>query len=326
MVMCVAMSTGLASCSSASSDPHDLHLAISVPSVMTALGARIWLANTGNSSVLVLDATTGDELADVTGKQYGLDDPDAMAAYGGDVWASDYACDCVTEFRQRDDSLIRLLGAAYHFENPIGLVAAERHVFVLNQAGSRIAELSAATGLRVGVLAGARFHFDGADAMVTNAGDVWVASRGGTLTEIRASTGALVRVVGAGAARLDEPDAMADDGGDLWILNGRANHVSVVSAVSGRLVRTISTKHVAYSTATSIVLVDHRLWIASTADHAFVDGINATTGALVQAFPHRFGYPSVFPGDNHVWIVDREQSRVTELDAVNGAVIRVVTN
>ena len=164
-----------------------LHVAISVPSVLSSNGRQVWVANTGTSSVLELTANGGREVLDVKGAKLRLDNSDAIAQYGNDVWVANAASDTVTEFYAKSGALKHVLaGPKFHFAVPLALVAADRHVFVLATAGDKVTEVNETSGRLVRYLQGARFHFHAATAM-TRAGDnVWVVSTGGggSLTEL----------------------------------------------------------------------------------------------------------------------------------------------
>ena len=222
-----------------------------------------------------------------------------------------------------------LHGPRFAFDTPAALVAASGHVFVLDQAGNRIVELDAATGRRLAVLAAPRYHLRHTLAMVAFHGDLWTANRDGrgTLTEISAASGALVRVVKGSVARLASPVAMAVADGQLWVVNSGADHVSVVNGATGGFVRAVTARHAPLARATSICVTEHRVWVASTSAHPFVDGFLEVDGALVHDYGHPdFRYPTVFCDAHHVRMVDRLQSRVTELHAGGGAILRVVFN
>ncbi len=291
-------------------------------------GRDAWVANTGTSSVIELDEANGAELQNVGGSQYKLDDSDGMLAYGPNLWVSNVSCDCVTELHQGGGALVRVLsGPDYRFQTPAGLVAASGHVFVLDQLGNRLVELDETSGHRIAWLTAAKYHLVHTTAMVVVHGDVWTANGGGdgTLTEIDAATGGVVRIVQADAVDADGPDALAAYGGDLWVLSAHRAHVSIVNASTGRLVRTVTARHAPLAQATSICLSQGRVWVASNGAHPFVDGFLRTNGQRIHDYLHpEFTYPSVFCDAHHVWVVDRLQSRVSELNALSGTIVRVI--
>src|SRR5271165_4493837 len=55
------------------------------------------------------------------------------------------------------------------------------------------------------------------------------------------------------AGRLDGPDALAVDSGGLWIVNGAGNSVSEASPVTGRWIRTLSSKSYHFRAPVAVV-------------------------------------------------------------------------
>lgn len=304
-----------------------LHVAISVPSVLYSNGRQAWVANTGKSSVLELSASSGRELLNVTGSRFHLDNSDAIVQYGNDVWVSNAASDAVTEFYSKSGALKHVLkGPKFHFAIPAAIVVADQHVFVLAQTGDKITEINERTGRLVRYLQGPRYHLVRAVAMVHVGNDVWVASHGGSLTELSAATGGVMRVITASAARLDVPTAIATDGRYLFVANRHGSHLSVLSASTGAFVRVMTSSRLHLDRITSLAIVQGRLWMASTWTHAaFVAGIRVSSGAPVVLSAHAYGYPAVFGDGHHVWVVDRIQSRVSELDGRTGRAIHIIS-
>jgi DNA-binding beta-propeller fold protein YncE len=323
-----AVLLGLCGAAAATSAPR-LAVAVSVPSVLTGNSRHLWLANTGTSSVLELATPSGAELRNVGGTRYRLDDSDAIATAGSAVWVANASSDTVTEFRAADGHLLHVLGAPrYRFEVPIAIAIASHHVFVLSQRGNRILELSEATGRILRVLAGPRFHFVHTAGLAVVGGDIWTANGGGagTLTELNATTGRVMRVVSARRGRLGTPVAIATDGVHVWVANAHGNHLSELVAASGSFLRSFRIAHSSLDGVTSIAIADRVVWVARAGPGTLVVGLNARSGRAVRCSTHRFGYPAVFSDGRHVWIVDRTESRVSELAPLTGRVIRVVSS
>jgi hypothetical protein len=310
--------------------PRHLHVDVSVPSVLAASGWKIWVANTGTASVLEFDARSGAEVHNVSAHKDQLFDSDAIVVVGAQVWVANSASDTITILNALTGSLERILhGDNDHFgAAPLALAVAAKHVFVLGQGGSTVVEFSASTDKLVKVLRGERFHFMDATALAASGNEVWVLSSRptGSLTELDAATGGVLRVVGAVKAKLDHPTSMSVNGNILWIANGAGAHLSELVASTGRLLATRTVKHLNLNSVTSIVAENSRLWLASTTTPPWVACVRIANRSVVRSFPHRFGFPAVFGGAGHVWVVDRTQSRVTELNASTAAVLRVLVN
>ncbi len=306
-----------------------LKVSVSVPSVLAGNSRHLWLANTGTSSVLEFSTPSGSEVRNVGGANYLMDDSDAIVASGAGVWVANASSNTVTEFSSADGHLIRVLRAPTHrLEVPVAIAIAERHVFVLNKAGTRILVLSESTGKLVKVLGGPRYHFIHTAGMVSVRDDIWTANGGGkgTLTEISASTGRVLRVVAAGKGRLSTPVAITTDGTYLWVGNRAGNHLSELSAASGRFVRTLRIRDASLDAVTSISVANRVVWVARTGSRTLVIGVNSRTGRPVRCATHKFGFPAVFSDGRHIWVVDRTESRLSEVVALNGAVVRVISS
>src|SRR5262249_39997972 len=92
------------------------------------------------------------------------------------------------------------------FAGPDAIAADRARVWVANNGGNSVTELSAATGALIRVVAGQRYQFSGPVAITANPSNVWVANAtGNSLTEINAATGALIRVISAPATRSAAP-------------------------------------------------------------------------------------------------------------------------
>ena len=306
-----------------------LRVNLSVPSVMVSNGVRVWVANTGSSSVLEINAANGVEAQNVKGKKFHFDISDGIALAGDDVWVANAASDTVTEFHASTGALVRVLsGGKDQFQVPGPLLVTDHRVFVTDQKGDRITVLNEATGARIKVLGASSYHFGRTLHMVAVGGDIWTVNGAGSgsLSEFSSSTYRLLRVVTASAGHLSGPSALASDGTHLWVSNSSGNHVSELNASNGALVRTISSPKHSVNAIDSIVVVGHVLWLGSTTHEGEVLGLNATSGAVVKSYLHRFGYPTMYADKDHAWVLDRAQSRLTELNATTGAVIRVVSN
>ncbi|HUD68966.1 MAG TPA: hypothetical protein VMQ40_01880 [Acidimicrobiales bacterium] len=306
-----------------------LEAAVSVPSVLAGNAKHLWLANTGTSSVLEFATPTGAEVRNVSGASYRMDDSDAIVASGAAVWVANASSNTVTEFSSADGHLIRVLSApAYRLEVPVAIAIASRHVFVLNRAGTRVLVLSESTGKLVKVLGGPRYHFIHTAGMVVVRDDVWTANGGGngTLTEFSASTGRVVRVVTAVKGRFGTPVAITSDGTHLWIASRTGNHLSELAALSGAFVRTLRIRHASLDAVTSIAVAKRVVWVARAGSQTLVIGVNSTTGRPVLCAAHKFGFPAVFSDGRHIWVVDRTESRLSEVVPLNGAVVRVISS
>jgi DNA-binding beta-propeller fold protein YncE len=69
-------------------------------------------------------------------------------------------------------------------------------VWVTNEAGNSVTELSAATGATVQVISGSSYGFGYPTGVAADGTDVWVTNEAGnSVTELSAATGDLVKVI-----------------------------------------------------------------------------------------------------------------------------------
>jgi DNA-binding beta-propeller fold protein YncE len=316
--------------SSAAATGRHVHVNVSVPSVLDVAGGRLWLANTGTGSMLEFNASNGTELLSVAGKKFQLYNSDGVAVIGGQVWVANAASDSITILDASNGHLVQLLsGTKLDFGSPLGLAVAGDRVFVLGRGGSTVVEFEARTATFVRAINGKGYHLEHASVITAVGDDVWVLSSSGlgSLTELDGTDGNLVRVVTATAADLDDATALGPIGHDLWIANAAGSHLSLLDAANGRLVSTLRDPRVDLNDVTSVVALSNgRLWIASTTAPSWVACLRSNTGGIVRVLRHRFGFPTLFAGAGRVWVVDRTQSRVTELNGATGAVVRVLVN
>jgi hypothetical protein len=310
------------------SSPRHLHVDVSVPSVLAASGWNVWVANTGSHSVLEFDAKSGAEIHNWAAYEDKLFDSDAMVVANGQVWVANAASDTITVLKEGSGTLVKVLkGGADHFgPEPLALAATGNDVFALGHGGNTVVEFSSPADALVHVVRGD--HIDDAVALAATAHDVWVLSSRpqGSLTELAAPSGGVARVVGTKDADLDHPDAFSLDGDDLWVANGAGDHLSELDVVDGRLLATPYVEHLNLSAVTSLVAAHDRLWLASTSSPAWVACVVTKTRRILRGFVHQFGYPAVFAGAGHLWVVDRTESRVTELNASTAAVVRILVS
>lgn len=326
-VVALAMTAGVAA-AAVIQRASSLHVPISVPSALDSNGRQVWVANTGSSSVIELSASNGKELLNVSGTKYHLDISDAITQVGNDVWVANSASNTVTEFYAKSGALKHVLkGPGFRLAVPVAIVAADKHVFVLDQAGDKVTDVVERTAKLARYLHGARYHLRDAIGMVRVGDDVWIASHGGggTLTEISGATGGVMRVVTATAGHLDGPTAIATDGSTLWVANAHGSHLTVLNASNGVFLRAVTTDRVKLDHVASVSIAAGRVWLAGTTRPTFVAALLSRSGAVARIYVHRFGYPAVSADPRHVWVVDRLQSRVTELSARSGKVLRVIS-
>ncbi len=83
------------------------------------------------------------------------------------------------------------------FNKPSALVSDGSHIWVTNEGGNSVTELSASDGSLVRVVQGTTYAFNHPDALAFDGSNIWVANRfGDTMTEVSAADGRLSAMSG----------------------------------------------------------------------------------------------------------------------------------
>jgi outer membrane protein assembly factor BamB len=112
----------------------------------------------------------------------------------------------------------------------------------------------------------------------------------------------------------------------LWVANKSGSHLSELNASTGSFDRILRVRRASLDAVTSIAVADRVVWVARAGTKTLVIGVNSKTGRTVQCASHKFGFPAVFSDGRHIWVVDRAESRLSEVDPENGVVVRVISN
>jgi DNA-binding beta-propeller fold protein YncE len=139
---------------------------------MTRDGSNLFVANgggLGGGSVTELATSTGAPVRVMAGSYYHLDDPSALAVYGGYLFVANAAGNSVSVIDVATGELAKYLsGPAYGFAHPDAISVAGGHLFVLNggpgfrtsyvPTGS-VTELDASSGALVRAVSGRQYRF-----------------------------------------------------------------------------------------------------------------------------------------------------------------------
>jgi outer membrane protein assembly factor BamB len=112
--------------------------------VMVVGGSNLFV-QVGNS-IKVIKTATGALVRSISGAEYGLDGPSAMAASGNDLFVANAGSvtggrDSVTRINASTGALVRAIaGPAYQFNEPDALVASDGKLFVANRNGNSVTE------------------------------------------------------------------------------------------------------------------------------------------------------------------------------------------
>jgi hypothetical protein len=124
------------------------------------------------------------------------------------------------------------------------IAVAGNRVWVANAsygASGWLAEIDAATGALIRIIAGQRYGLADPVALAVDGNTLWVADgTGNAVTEVNARTGALIRVIAGQGYQLADPGAIAAGGGHVWAVSAGADSVTEIDAATGAVVRVIS--------------------------------------------------------------------------------------
>lgn len=282
---------------------------------------HLWVANQDYFGITEIEASTGKFIRRIDARADGFLDPSGIAVSGNDVWVvsgsvtyqngkSKYGR--VTEIDATTGVVVRVINLKKHgFTGLSGVSADARHVWVTADGGEQVAELSSVTGKVLHA-----FHWRNSlvesSSIATYGGLVWIPNPEGPvgLVERSDATGKRIRTI--------TPTAMVapPDGGNKNRINMQPRFV----AVDARFVWTGNDQGLSFKLG-----------------GGSVTQINAATGKVVRTVDtaaDRFhaNIQSIVSDGTHVWIVNgsvytrggRRGDSITELNALNGSLIRVV--
>jgi outer membrane protein assembly factor BamB len=266
---------------------------------MAVAGDDLFVADYDNGtgdSVIELNASTGTLVRVISGPEYKIGGPYAIAVAGDDLVVANAT----------DNSLLT--------------------------DNAWLTEINVSTGALVRVISGPKYNlaspvaFPPASVVVVAGDDLFVANRpesgGGSVTEINVSTGALVRVASGRAYRLSNPIAMAVVGGNLFVANGRGNSVTELDASTGALVRVVTGGAYKFSGPFGMAVAGDDLFVTDYGVEPDVEGnsvteLDASTGALVRVVSgpaYQFNCPvAVAVAGEDLFVANADGSSVTEL-------------
>jgi outer membrane protein assembly factor BamB len=204
----------------------------------------------GQGAVTEVDPASGRVVETISGKQYHLGIPVAMAIAGGDLFVlsltesnSGNNIWALSEVNLGDGQLVRVFpNAVDGISNPSTVYTYGPYVYVAslgryranaNLTGSygpgAVSQIDASSGALVRVIRGTRFDLDSPSALAGHGGRVYVADTGANaITVLDAGTGALVGVLSGKAFNFDAPDGLAVYGGHLYVANYDSQSVTDV--------------------------------------------------------------------------------------------------
>jgi DNA-binding beta-propeller fold protein YncE len=216
---------------------------------------------------------------------------------------------------------VRVPGEA--FASPDAIAADRARVWVANNGGNSVTELSAATGALIRVISGQRYQLNGPVAISANADNVWVANAAGnSLTEINAATGALIRVISGKQFQLNGPQAITAGASHVWVADATGNSLTEINAATGALIRVISAPRYQLNGPQAVTADATHVWVASGNSKALTE-INAVTGALIRVMSLPDVPFAITANGAAVWLVINVGAKSADGSRPHGSVIEV---
>jgi outer membrane protein assembly factor BamB len=236
-----------------------------------------------------------------------------------------------------------------HFAEPLAIAVDHSHVWVANVSGNSVTELNAKTGSVIRVIDARADDFATPIAIAVTPSHVWVVNDGvkgnargtGSITELNSKTGALIRVISVSAARFDNPAAIAISGSRVWVTSLQTTSdgglVTDLDESDGSITRVVDGFADSFDGPVAVAARGNDVWIVSSGAKNYygngrgvgsVTELNAVTGQVIRIITAQtapFNEPtSIAISGGHVWVANLDFSSIVELDASNGAVVRLI--
>jgi DNA-binding beta-propeller fold protein YncE len=176
------------------------------------------------------------------------------------------------------------------FHYPRAVASDSTHIWVANDGGPSVTELSAKTGGLVQVISDPSYKFYQPGAIASDGTHVWVANYSNSVTELSAKTGDLVQVLSGPSYKFAAPIAIASDGTHVWVANDSpagvgfghgGNSVTELSAKTGDLVQVISGPSYGFNQPDAVASDGTHVWVANFYANTLTE-LSAKTASLVQ--------------------------------------------
>jgi hypothetical protein len=138
-----------------------------------------------------------------------------------------------------------LSDSSYGFDQPTGIAAHLGNLWVTNEAGQSLTELSASTGALIQVITSDDYYLPTPGPITYGDGYFFAASPPGSspmITQITASTASVNWMMcnTNGPYDFNNPQSLVVAGADLWVVNEGGTSLTEMNARSGKLIATIS--------------------------------------------------------------------------------------
>lgn len=219
---------------------------------------------------------------------YGFDQPDAIAAYGQQVFVANRASASITVIGAGTSAPLGVLaGMSYGFDQPVAMARIGTDIFVANETGNSVSEISASTHAPVRVMAGRRYGFERPVALATSGAYLYVLGAGGSVTKVVAATGLPVDRAAGASYDFSRPDAIAVGANHVFVADGGSNAISELTTASlapWKVVDKSPTGAPAFATPAGLATIGGSVWVTNEAGKSLTE-LSAITGEVTRVVP-----------------------------------------
>lgn len=257
---------------------------LSQSTYLAATTNNVWASGSSHvTPIWELSASTGAVTREVEVPTNGMENPNALAAAGKDLWVLCAAFDdhpVLAEVSASGQVLRILEGPAYGFDGPVSVTTGGGDVFVANSQGNSVSEVSQPTGRLVRIFRGKNGELVSPFRMAVAHQTLWVTLAGGGGVTFDTRTGKQLAAVGIPRTAQTEDPQVAYSGGGAWVTSLGSRRVSRLGATP----RTISfgTNHLLTLLTEASNSRDLFVLLSEPDNSEQLREYNGTTGALVH--------------------------------------------
>jgi sugar lactone lactonase YvrE len=216
------------------------------------------------------------------------------------------------------------------FDAPSGLAFGGGHLWVTNEAGNSVTEISPSNGSWITTLRSTRDGFNRPTAIAASGPDLFIANAAGSVSELRASNGALVRVISGPRYHFVNPVAVEADGSMILVLNngrgGTGGSITEIRIRTGTFIRTVSGSSYAFNRPAALAVSGPDIFVADKGNNSMTEVTSG--GGLVRVVAQQgLSAPDgIAVQDGSVWVANSASNSATQIAEGTGAVVATETD
>ncbi len=211
----------------------------------------------------------------------------------------------------------------YHVDTPDQVVTVGQYAWVANLNGGMLTEFGPDSGHFVRTVNPKKSNFQFGGYLVPNNIHLWyLCLTNNSLIELNGISGKVIRRIPL--PPITDPGYIALVDNHVWVASETSNALLELNASSGHLTRSLVAD---YKGGTfSMTVYDGDVWVDGG---MVVEELNGDTGApirTVRAVDDDLGGGfGISGGGGSIWVLNENRNLLTELDASNGSLVRIVT-